>query len=84
MAIGVDLEELDGSAWVAGSTSFLLFAAGAVIPILPFFFLSGIGVGITIVTGQAALRSGIRQLAFGLVADAITCGVGSLLGVAMS
>lgn len=56
-------EELEGSAWVAGSTSFLLFAAAAVI-----------GVGITIITGQAALHSGIRQLAFNLVAHAITWG----------
>jgi VIT1/CCC1 family predicted Fe2+/Mn2+ transporter len=99
--LGIDPNELGGSAWVAGSTSFLLFAAGAVIPILPFFFLSGapaillaavlsgaalfgIGVGITIVTGQGALRSGVRQLAFGLVAAAITYGVGTLLGVAIS
>ncbi len=39
--LGVDPEELGGSAWEAAITSFLLFAAGAIIPIIPFIFLSG-------------------------------------------
>lgn len=39
--LGMDPDELGGSAWVAAFTSFLLFAAGAIIPILPFFFVSG-------------------------------------------
>ena len=34
-------------------------------------------------TGRPALMSGIRQLAFGLVAAAITFGVGALLGTAI-
>jgi VIT1/CCC1 family predicted Fe2+/Mn2+ transporter len=99
--LGIDPEELGGSAWEAAVTSFLLFGAGAAIPILPFFFTTGlgaivtaavlagialfaIGTAITIVTGQSALRSGLRQLGFGLAAAAITYGVGSLLGVAIS
>ncbi len=39
--LGVDPDELGGSAWVAAGTSFLLFAVGAIIPISPFFFLAG-------------------------------------------
>jgi VIT1/CCC1 family predicted Fe2+/Mn2+ transporter len=32
---------LGGSAWVAAITSFLLFAVGAIIPVLPYFFVEG-------------------------------------------
>lgn len=39
--LGIDPGELGGSAWEAASTSFLLFAFGAVFPIMPFFFLDG-------------------------------------------
>ncbi|VBB08343.1 Hypothetical protein LUCI_3615 [Lucifera butyrica] len=39
--LGIDPEELGGSAWEAALTSFFLFAAGAVIPIVPYLFLSG-------------------------------------------
>jgi VIT1/CCC1 family predicted Fe2+/Mn2+ transporter len=39
--LGIDPKELGGSAWVAGATSFLLFAGGAAMPVLPFAFLSG-------------------------------------------
>ena len=39
--LGVDPSELGGSAWVAAITSFLLFAAGAIIPVLPYFFVAG-------------------------------------------
>ena len=37
--LGIDPEELGGSAWEAAGTSFLLFAIGAIIPVIPFFFL---------------------------------------------
>jgi vacuolar iron transporter family protein len=40
--LGIDPGELGGSAWVAGGTSFLLFALGAVFPVLPFFFAAGV------------------------------------------
>ena len=40
--LGVDPEELGGSAWEAAITSFLLFALGAIIPVAPFLFLSGL------------------------------------------
>jgi VIT1/CCC1 family predicted Fe2+/Mn2+ transporter len=39
--LSVSPDELGGSAWEAALTSFFLFAAGAVIPVIPFTFLSG-------------------------------------------
>jgi VIT1/CCC1 family predicted Fe2+/Mn2+ transporter len=39
--LGIDPAELGGSAWVAAITSFLLFALGAIIPVLPYFFTAG-------------------------------------------
>lgn len=39
--LGIDPEELGGSAWEAALTSFLLFAFGAIFPISPFLFLGG-------------------------------------------
>jgi VIT1/CCC1 family predicted Fe2+/Mn2+ transporter len=99
--LGIDPEELGGSAWVAAGTSFALFALGAVVPLVAFVFLTGtaaiivstilaglalfgVGAAITLVTGRGMLRSGLRQLAFGLAAAAITFGIGSLVGVAIS
>lgn len=46
--------------------------------------LFGIGTAITLLTGRPALRSGLRQLAFGLGAAALTYGIGTLLGVSVS
>jgi VIT1/CCC1 family predicted Fe2+/Mn2+ transporter len=39
--LGIDPDELGGSPWTAGTTSFFLFAAGAIFPVAPFFVLSG-------------------------------------------
>jgi VIT1/CCC1 family predicted Fe2+/Mn2+ transporter len=39
--LGIDPGELGGSAWEAAITSFLLFAAGAVIPVIPYVFFAG-------------------------------------------
>lgn len=39
--LGIDPEELGGSAWEAAIASFFLFAMGAVIPVVPFFFMTG-------------------------------------------
>jgi len=39
--LGIDPEELGGSAWTAAGTSFLLFAVGAIFPVAPFFALEG-------------------------------------------
>lgn len=39
--LGVDPEELGGSAWEAALVSFFLFAFGAIIPVIPFIFTEG-------------------------------------------
>lgn len=39
--LGINKEELEGSAWEAAITSFVLFAIGAIIPLYPFMFLEG-------------------------------------------
>ena len=39
--LGIDPEELGGSATVAAATSFVLFALGASVPVIPYFVLSG-------------------------------------------
>ncbi|HVN54195.1 MAG TPA: VIT1/CCC1 transporter family protein [Anaerolineaceae bacterium] len=39
--LGMDPEELGGSAWQAALTSFFLFALGAIIPVIPYTFLTG-------------------------------------------
>jgi VIT1/CCC1 family predicted Fe2+/Mn2+ transporter len=95
--LNVDPSELGGSAWEAALTSFFLFAIGAIIPVLPYIFLSGstavavsmvfsavglfvIGAGITLFTGRNAIYSGTRQVLFGLVAAAVTFGIGRLIG----
>lgn len=99
--LGIDPNDLGGSAWVAAGTSFALFALGAIVPVVPFMFLTGasaivasavlagvalfsVGAAITFVTGRGILRSGLRQLAFGLAAAAITYGIGSMVGTAIS
>ncbi|MCJ7432672.1 MAG: VIT1/CCC1 transporter family protein [Anaerolineales bacterium] len=99
--LGIDPEELGGSAYEAAFTSFFLFAIGAVFPILPFFFWSGsaaiyislavsavglfiIGAAITLMTGRGILFSGTRQVVVGLVAAALTFGIGRLIGVSIS
>ena len=39
--LGIDPTELGGSAWIAASTSFLLFSLGAIIPVAPYLFSEG-------------------------------------------
>jgi vacuolar iron transporter family protein len=99
--LGINPEELKGSAMEAALTSFFLFAAGAIIPLAPFFFVSGtkaivfstvvsalglfgIGAAITLFTGKSIWFSGTRQMLFGLIAAAITFGIGSLIGVSIA
>jgi VIT1/CCC1 family predicted Fe2+/Mn2+ transporter len=67
--LGINPDELGGSAWVAAVTSFCLFALGAIVPLSPFFFTSGIGAVVaSIVVSAAALM---------LVGAAITVVTGS-------
>jgi len=99
--LGIDKAELGGSAWEAALTSFFLFAIGAIIPVIPFFFTSGreaiyislvlsvfglfgIGSATSLFTGRSVWFSGTRQVAFGLIAAAITYGVGHLIGVSIA
>lgn len=39
--LGINSEELKGSAWEAAIYSFILFSIGAIIPVAPFMFLAG-------------------------------------------
>jgi VIT1/CCC1 family predicted Fe2+/Mn2+ transporter len=39
--LGIDPQELGGSAWAAAGTSFVLFAGGAILPVAPFMLLAG-------------------------------------------
>ena len=74
--LGIDPEELGGSAWVAAGTSFLLFALGAIFPVAPYFLLSGTpalmaavaasGVALLLIGGGTALFTG-RGLWFSAV-----------------
>jgi VIT1/CCC1 family predicted Fe2+/Mn2+ transporter len=52
--LGIDPEELGGSAWQAAATSFVLFAVGAVVPVVPFAFLTG-----TVAVTSSVVASGI-------------------------
>ena len=66
--LGIDPEELGGSAYEAAITSFFLFAIGAIFPIFPFFFWSGTaaiymslaisGVGLFIIGAAITLMTG--------------------------
>ena len=44
--LGLDPGELGGSPHVAAGTSFGLFAVGAIVPVMPFFFLAGSGAAV--------------------------------------
>ncbi|HUR80391.1 MAG TPA: VIT1/CCC1 transporter family protein [Thermoanaerobaculia bacterium] len=99
--LGIDPDELGGSAWEAAITSFFLFAMGAIIPVVPFFFARGmsavamsvvfstvalfiLGAAITLFTGRSVMFSGSRQVLFGLIAAALTFGVGRLVGASLA
>ncbi|HEX2062758.1 MAG TPA: VIT1/CCC1 transporter family protein [Thermoanaerobaculia bacterium] len=96
--LGIDPQELGGSAWQAAIVSFCLFSLGAIVPVIPYFFASGsmavllsvafstvalftIGAAITLFTGRPVWLSGLRQVAFGLIAAAMTYGIGRAVGV---
>ena len=99
--LGIDADELKGSAVEAAVYSFILFAIGAIIPVAPFMFATGtaaigisvavsalglflIGAAITLFTGRNVWFSGFRQVLFGLIAAAITFGIGKLIGVSIA
>jgi VIT1/CCC1 family predicted Fe2+/Mn2+ transporter len=92
--LGVDPFELPSPVF-AGVSSLLAFSAGALVPLLPYLaglsvlaaalgvaamaLLTG-GMVVGRLTGRPLLRSGLRQLALGGVAVAVTFAVGSLIG----
>ena len=92
--LGVDPFELP-SAVVAGVSSLIAFSAGALVPLLPYLagvpvlsaalglaavaLLAG-GMVVGRLTGRPVLRSGLRQLALGGIAVAVTFIAGSLIG----
>lgn len=54
--LGIDPEELGGSAWQAAGASFVLFAIGAIIPLFPFFLLTGhVAVGASLAASACGL-----------------------------
>ncbi|ACY98414.1 MULTISPECIES: VIT1/CCC1 transporter family protein [Thermomonospora] len=82
---------------LAGVSSFLAFSVGAVLPVIPYLLgasalwpaalvaaagLFGAGALVAQVTARPWWFSGLRQLAFGAAAAAVTYLVGSLIGVA--
>jgi vacuolar iron transporter family protein len=96
--LGVDPTEKP-SPWLAAISSFVMFATGAIVPLLPYLLgfpslwagLACGGVGL-LVAGAVAARftrkslvvGGIRQLLFGAIAIAATFGVGMLIGTAVA
>jgi VIT1/CCC1 family predicted Fe2+/Mn2+ transporter len=99
--LGLDPEQGLGSPWGAAASSFLTFSFGALVPLAPLLFasgvgatvasaivagltLAGVGAAMSILTGKSAVVSGLRQLTVGAIAAAITYGIGSALGVAIT
>ncbi|MFI7634608.1 VIT1/CCC1 transporter family protein [Nonomuraea sp. NPDC049400] len=94
--LGVAPGELP-SPMVAAVSSFLSFSVGAVLPLLPYLLgarelvfsavlsclaLFAAGALVSAVTARSWWFSGLRQLAVGGVAAAVTFGVGNLIGAA--
>jgi predicted membrane protein (TIGR00267 family) len=52
--LGINAEELKGSAMEAAVYSFILFSLGAIIPVFPFMFLSGMKAVVVSVSASAA------------------------------
>ena len=96
--LGVDPNE-QPSPWVAAGSSFLMFAIGAIIPLIPYLLgyeslwlgLAFGGVGLMLAGGGAARFTrkplwlgSARQLAFGAVAIGATYLVGLLIGTTVT
>lgn len=95
--LGLNPSEL-GSPWGAAGSSFMAFALGAVVPLVPFVAgipdvrvsatltlgcLFLIGASLSLFTGRSALLSGLRMALIGAAAGAVTYGIGHTLGVAI-
>lgn len=92
--LGVDPSDKP-SPWVAAGSSFLMFAIGAIVPLIPYLLghdslwlgLAFGGLGLLVAGGVAARFTrkslwlgGLRQLAFGMIAIGATYSVGTLIG----
>ncbi|MGH3832617.1 MAG: VIT1/CCC1 transporter family protein [Pseudonocardiaceae bacterium] len=93
--LGVNPDE-QPSPWVAAGSSFLCFALGALIPLIPYL-LGFTGLIAGLVTGASGLllagglaarfttrswwRGGLRQVGFGVIAAVATYLVGALIGI---
>jgi vacuolar iron transporter family protein len=93
--LGVDMDE-QPSPWIAAISSFVCFAIGGFIPLIPFLLGSSslpvallvgavglftVGALTSRFTTRGWLLSGVRQLGFGALAAGATYVVGSLIGV---
>jgi VIT1/CCC1 family predicted Fe2+/Mn2+ transporter len=65
--LGIDPDELGGSATAAAGTSFVLFSVGAIIPILPYIFLAG-----TAAVVASALLSALALFGIGALITLMT------------
>ncbi len=65
--LGIDPDELGGSAAVAAGTPFVLFAIGAILPIVPFIFLSG-----TVAVVASAVLAGLGLFGIGALITLVT------------
>lgn len=97
--LGLNPDEL-GSPWVAATSSFAAFTAGALLPLLPFLFgnaqaltssvaltalgLFAVGAILSLFTGRHAILSGLRMLAIGSAAGLATYFIGAWLGVSLA
>jgi VIT1/CCC1 family predicted Fe2+/Mn2+ transporter len=96
--LGVDWQELP-SAVLAGCASLVAFSIGALVPLLPYLLgVSELAVSLLVtaialvaggivvgrLTGRPLVYSGLRQLALGSVAVAVTFGIGRLIGSPIS
>jgi VIT1/CCC1 family predicted Fe2+/Mn2+ transporter len=95
--LGVDPDEL-ASPTVAATSSFLAFAVGALVPLLPYLIgfdtlipavvitllaLFVCGAVVTQVTNRSWAYGGLRQMLLGAAAAAVTFGVGSAVGASL-
>jgi vacuolar iron transporter family protein len=95
--LGVNPDE-QPSPWVAGGSSFLCFAVGALVPLIPYLLgfdslVTGLAAGAAglLLAGGLASRfttrpwwlGGLRQVGFGAIAAVATYLVGALIGVSM-
>jgi VIT1/CCC1 family predicted Fe2+/Mn2+ transporter len=85
--------------WLAAGSSFLAFALGALVPLVPYLFgvtvlwpsavlsmigLFGAGALVSRVTARSWWFSGLRQLVVGVLAATVTYGVGTLVGTSLA